>query len=138
VPRYRVVYTLKVIARSYALVSFAAAVALLGAPAAEASCVLSTPAQQRARATVIFDGVALEGPTATGIQRFRVLRYLKGRGPRVVRVATGNVRRADGTGSVTSVSVIAARGQKWRIFARGSAWRVVQTNVCDGSRRLTR
>jgi hypothetical protein len=114
----------------------AVAVALLGAAAAEASCIPSTPAQQRARASVIFDGVALEGATATGIQRFRVTRYLKGRGPRVVRVATGNVRRVDGTGSVTSVSVIAARGQRWRIFARGSAWRVVQTNVCDGSRRL--
>ena len=115
---------------------FALVVVLLAPPAAEASCIPSTPAQQRARATVIFDGVALEGPTATGIQRFRVLRYLKGRGPRVVRVATGNRRRADGTGSVTSVSVVAARGQKWRIFARGSAWRVVETNVCDGSRRL--
>ena len=115
----------------------ALAVALLVPPAAEASCIPSTPAQQRARASVIFDGVALEGATATGIQRFRVTRYLKGRGPRVVRVATGNVRRADGTGSVTSVSVIAARGQRWRIFARGSAWRVVQTNVCDGSRRLS-
>lgn len=114
----------------------ALAVVLIGAAAAEASCIPSTPAQQRARATVIFDGVALEGPTATGIQRFRVIRYLKGRGPRIVRVATGNVRRADGTGSVTSVSIIVARGQRWRIFARGSAWRVVQTNVCDGSRRI--
>jgi hypothetical protein len=114
----------------------AVAVALLTAAAAEASCIPSTPAQQRARATVIFNGVALEGPTATGVQRFRVTRYLKGRGPRVVRVATGNIRRADGTGSVTSVSVIAARGRRWTIFGRGSAWRVVQTNVCDGSRRL--
>ena len=114
----------------------ALAVALVGAAVAEASCIPSTPAQQRARATVIFEGVALEGPTATGIQRFRVVRYLKGRGPRFVRVATGNVRRADGTGSVTSVSIIVARGQRWRIFARGSAWRVLQTNVCDGSRRI--
>jgi hypothetical protein len=124
--------------RSSAFFCCAATVALLGASAAEASCVPSTPAQQRARANVIFDGVVLEGPTATGIQRFRVLRYLKGRGPKVVRVATGNIRRADGTGSVTSVSVIAARGQRWRIYARGSAWRVLQANVCDGSRRLRR
>ena len=116
----------------------ALSVALLATAAAEASCIRSTPAEQRARATVIFDGVALEGATGTGIQRFRVLRYLKGRGPAIVRVATGNVRRADGTGSVTSVSVIASRGQKWRIFGRGSARRVVQTNVCDGSRRLLR
>ena len=120
------------------LLPFAVAVALLAAPAADASCIASTPAQQRARASVVFVGVALEGATPTGVQRFRVLRYLKGRGPRVVRVATGNRRRADGTGSVTSVSVIAKRGQRWRIYARGSAWRVLQTNICDGSRLLRR
>jgi hypothetical protein len=92
-------------------------------------------AQQRSRADVIFDGVALEGPTATGVRRFRVNRYLKGRGPRIVRVSTGNIRHADGSGSVTSVSVIAARGQRWRIFARGSPWKVLRTTLCDGSRR---
>jgi hypothetical protein len=64
-----------------------------------------------------------------------VNRYLKGRGPRIVRVSTGNVRRADGSGSVTSVSIIAARGQRWRIFARGSPWKVLRTTLCDGSRR---
>jgi hypothetical protein len=121
---------------SRTVLPFAAAVALFAAATAEASCVPSTPAQQRARASVIFDGIALEGATATGIQRFRVARYLKGRGPRIVRVATGNIRRADGTGSVTSVSIIVRRGERWRIFARGSAWRVLQTNACDGSRRL--
>jgi hypothetical protein len=94
-----------------------------------------SPAEQRARADVIFDGVALEGSTATGVQRFKVIRYLKGRGPRVVRVSTGNIRRADGSGSVTSVSVVAARGQRWRIFARGSPRKVLRTSVCDGSRR---
>jgi hypothetical protein len=103
--------------------------------AAEASCVAMSPAQQRARADVIVDGVALEGPTATGVQRFRVSRYLKGRGPTVVRVNTGNVRRPDGTGSVTSVSVVAARGQRWRVFARGSPRKVLRTSICDGSRR---
>ena len=103
---------------------------------AEASCIRMSPAEQRARADVIFDGIALEGPTPTGVQRFRVLRYRKGRGPSVVRVSTGNIRRADGTGMVTSVSVIAKRGQRWRIFGRGSARKVLDTNVCDGSRRL--
>jgi hypothetical protein len=108
---------------------------LIFAVAARASCVPMSSAEQRARADVIFDGVALEGPTATGVQRFRVRRYLKGRGPRIVRVATGNIRRADGSGSVTSVSIVVARGQRWRIFARGSSWRVLRTSVCDGSRR---
>ncbi len=92
-------------------------------------------AEQRARAQVIFDGVALDGPTATGIQRFRVTRYLKGTGPRVVRVSTGNVRHADGSGSVTSVSIVAKRGEHWRIFAQGKPQKVLVTNDCDGWRK---
>jgi hypothetical protein len=112
----------------------AAVAAFVLASSAYASCIPLTPAQQRARANVIFDGVALDNPTATGIQRFRVTRYLKGRGPRIVRVNTGYVRRADGSGSVTSVSIIVRRGERWRIFGQGSAWRVVQTSVCAGSR----
>ena len=87
---------------------------------------------------VIFDGLALEGPTGTGVQRFRVTRYLKGRGPRVVRVNTGFIRRADGTGTITSVSLLVRRNERWRIFARGSAKKVLQSNVCDGSRKLPR
>ena len=109
------------------------------ASAAAASCVPLTPAQQRARATVIFDGVALEsGPTSTGVQRFRVTRYLKGSGPRIVRVNTGHVRRPDGTVTVTSVSLLVKRNERWRIFARGSANKVLQSNVCAGSRKLPR
>ncbi len=38
-----------------------------------------TAAQQRARAQIIFNGVALDGPTATGIERFRVIRGTPGR-----------------------------------------------------------
>jgi hypothetical protein len=111
------------------------AIALL-ASAAQASCIPMTAAQQRARADVIFNGRALEGPTATGIQRFRVARFLKGRGPRIVRVNTMNIRRADGSGSTTSVSLVVRAGQRWRIYGRGSARKVVQSNLCDGSRRL--
>ena len=108
---------------------------LLAATPASASCIASSAAELRARADVIFDGKAVEGPTATGIQRFRVTRYLKGRGPSIVRVQTGNVRRADGSGSITSVSIVVKRGERWRIFGRGSARKVLQTNQCDGSRR---
>jgi hypothetical protein len=120
------------------LASLAVAVTICGAiyaATAEASCIAMSPAEQRARADVIFDGVALEGPTAIGVQRFRVVRYLKGRGPAVVRVNTGHIRRADGSGSVSSVSIVASRGQRWRIFARGAARKVLQTSQCDGSRR---
>ena len=111
------------------------AAALVLAATARASCVPMTAAGARARADVIFDGVALEGPTATGVQRFRVTRYLKGRGPQIVRVNTGTIRRADGSGSTTSVSLLVNRGERWRVFARGSARRILQTTVCDGSRR---
>ncbi len=92
-------------------------------------------AEQRAHADVIFDGVALDGPSATGVQRFRVTRYLKGRGPRIVRVQTGNRRRADGSGSITSVSIVVRRAERWRIFGQGSARKVVRTSVCAGSQR---
>jgi hypothetical protein len=115
--------------------TLAAVAALLVAISASASCIASSPAELRARADVILDGKALEGPTATGIQRFRVIRYLKGRGPSIVRVQTGNVRRSDGSGSTTSVSIVVKRGERWRIFARGSARKVLQTSQCDGSRR---
>jgi hypothetical protein len=116
----------------------AAAVAAALPGIARASCVAMTASEQRARASVIFDGVALEGPTATGVQRFRVSRYLKGSGPRIVRVATGEIRSPDGTGVVTSVSIHALRGERWRIFARGSALRTLRSSICDGSRRLGR
>lgn len=103
------------------------------AASAAASCIPTTPAQQRAQATVIFDGTALEGPTGTGIQHFKVSRYLKGRGPAIVRVNTGFIRHADGSGTLTSVSLIVKRGEHWRIFGRGSAQKVIQTNQCYGS-----
>ena len=114
----------------------AVTIALIGAASAEASCIYQTPAEQRARADVIFDGVALDRPTANGVQRFKVSLYRKGRGPTIVRVQTGNRRFADGSGSTTSVSIVVWKGQRWRIFARGSAQRILQTNICDGSRRL--
>ena len=105
---------------------------------ARASCIAMTPAQQRARADVIFEGRALESATTTGVQRFRVTRYLKGSGPQIVRVATGEVRHAGGGGVVTSVSLHVLRGERWRIFAQGSARRVLHTSVCDGSKRIAR
>jgi len=117
------------------LIASVIAVTVLAA-AAQASCIPTTAAQQRTRAAVIFDSVALEGPTATGVQRFRVSRYLKGSGPHVVRVSTGHTKRADGTGTITSVSLDVRRGERWRIFARGSARKVLRSSGCDGSRKL--
>ena len=113
----------------------AATVALFGAANARASCIFQTPAEQRARAGVVFDGVALDRPTATGVQRFGVTRYLKGRGPTTVRVQTGNRVFADGSGATSSVSIVVGKGQRWRIFAQGSPRRILRTSVCDGSHR---
>lgn len=109
--------------------------ALVFAATARASCLPATAGEQRARADVIFDGVALDGPTATGVQRFKVTQYRKGRGPAIVRVQTGTTRRADGTGSTTSVALFVKRGERWRIFGHGSARKILQTSICDGSRR---
>lgn len=117
-------------------------VAVLGTTAltapgpAWASCIPSTAADQRTQAILIFEGRALDGPTSTGVQRFQVSRYLKGKGPAVVRVQTGNKHNADGSGSITSVSLVVAKGERWRIFARGTLHGVVQTSVCAGSRKL--
>lgn len=117
-----------------ALIAVVAGASLFASPG-RASCITTTAGEQRARADVIFDGVALEGPTATGVQRFRVMRYRKGRGPAIVRVNTGTIRRADGSGSTSSVSLVVKRGERWRIFARGPVRKILQTNLCDGSRR---
>lgn len=104
--------------------------------AAVASCISATAQEQRTRASVIFDGVALENPTGTGVQRFRITRYIKGRGPHVVRVSTGFIKHADGSGTLTSVSLIVRRGERWRIYGRGSATSILRTSVCAGSRKL--
>ena len=119
------------------LIAGASVLALLVLVAsAQASCLFQTPAQQRAAADVIFDGIALDKPTATGVQRFRVTRYRKNRGPAIVRVQTGHRVFANGTVSTTSVSIVVKKGRRWRIFAQGSPRRVLQTNICTGSRRL--
>ena len=95
--------------------------------------------EQRLRAAdVVFIGVALDGPTASGIQRFRVSRYVKGAGSLRVRVATGVVQRPDGAGSITSVSIRVAAGERWLIYADRRRDGVLATSACAGSRRLAR
>ena len=113
----------------------AVAVLLLAAGNAYGSCAAVSASEQWKRATVIVDARALEGPTATGVQRFRVVRYLKGRGPGVIRVATGVVRKSDGSGVTSSVGLFVRRGERWRIFAEGSTLGILRTSVCDGSWR---
>lgn len=117
-------------------IGLALALVIVLAPAAHASCLPTTRAAQRAQqADVIFDGIALHGPMSTGVQSFHVVRYLKGHGPRVARVQTGVIRRADGSGSLSSVSIVVQRLERWRIFGRGSSRDVLRTTVCAGSRK---
>jgi hypothetical protein len=122
--------------RTFAAAVAAGGLALTAPGAVYASCIPQTEDQQRDRADVIFVGVASEGATASGVQRFQVERYLKGTGAGVVRVATGVVARSDGTGSLTSVSVVAAAGERWRIYATRRAEGTLETSVCAGSVKL--
>jgi hypothetical protein len=69
-----------------------------------ASCVGLTAAQQFAAARIVFDGVMLSGPTVgsgrrrvlSSPARVRVVRYLKGSGPGLVRVQTALRRVPNG------------------------------------------
>jgi hypothetical protein len=103
-------------------------------PTASACCALSSEADLIAGADVIFEGVALEGATETGIQRFRVTRYLKSTGPEIVNVNTGH--RSNGTFifATSTVSIHAEAGSEWRIFGYGSPDVVVQANSCTSKR----
>jgi hypothetical protein len=102
---------------------------------ARGACAPSTPMERWKRADVIIDARALEGPTASGVQRFRVVRYLKGRGPTAIRAATGVAHRPDGSGVASGEGLLVRSGERWRIFARGSARAVLRTSACDGSWR---
>jgi len=108
----------------------------LASSTAHAACSGLTVKERWARAEVVIDARALESATPTGVQRFRVIRYLKGHGPAIVRVNTGVVVQADGSGSAGGESLFVRRGQRWRIFAQGSPRRTLRSSVCDGSRRL--
>jgi len=46
-----------------------------------------------------------------------------------VRVQTGHMVRADGSGSTTSMSIAVEKGERWRIFAHGSPRRILRTSV---------
>jgi hypothetical protein len=63
--------------RWVAAFSVAAAVFAIAAFDAFAACAPTSASQRWELATVIVDARALDGPTPTGVQRFRVFRYLK-------------------------------------------------------------
>jgi hypothetical protein len=113
-----------------------------GPRAAASSCVGLTARQDYRSARLVFDGRMLPGATA-GVGDHRVLsspariavtRYLKGHGPRIVRVQTGVTATANGS-SENSEGILPLAGERWRIFADRSR-QPLPTSDCNGSRRL--
>jgi hypothetical protein len=115
--------------------SAAAVLLVLAATDAHASCAAVSASDRWKLAAVIADARALEGPTATGVQRFRVLRYLRGGGPVVIRVATGVTYNPDGSWAGSGEGLLVHRGERWRIFASDSSRGILRTSACDGSWR---
>jgi hypothetical protein len=118
------------------LVIFAVASAFIAAGVAArtaSACCIWTPGADRiAGADVIFEGVALEGATEPGIQRFRVMRYLKSTGPETVSVKTGYVLLKGTTWAYasTTVAIRPDAGSEWRIFGYQTADGVLTANSC--------
>jgi hypothetical protein len=122
-----------------------AAIALIGGPSASSqssACVVQTEKQLRGQARVIFDGIAMRGPTYRGEiltpARFRVLRYWKGHGERVVLVQTRTRKLRHGIYATVFERIDPHRGEHWRIYGRRAQNGVVQTEFCAGSGRLAR
>jgi hypothetical protein len=126
------------VGRLFLIAVLAVVLTAILSPPASASCISSTEAERIAGVPIIFEGVALEGPTATGVQQFRVTRYLKGAGPGIVSVATGyRVDPRSGMALPSSISITAEAGSAWRIFAaHGRTEGLLETNTCTGSARL--
>jgi hypothetical protein len=101
-----------------------------------------TAAQELGAARIAFTGRMLAGRTVAlgrahvlaSPARVRVIRYLKGHGPRTVEVQTAAGRSA--TGGVVDAEGIEPRvGQRWRIYSDQTR-QPLPTNVCGGSRSL--
>lgn len=111
--------------------------------ATTASCAALTRAAQFAGARTVLTGTMLAGATArlgnrtvlASPARVRVSRYLKGTGPRVVRVETAVTITKTGT-RVAEDGIAPRAGQRWKIYSI-SKRSPYQTSICSGSRRLT-
>lgn len=130
-----------VMARAVAVLALVTAVVCVGAGPARASCVAVSDGEQRARAGVIFEGVALRGQTANGAllspAYFEVARYLKGSGPEIVKVTTG-LTASGALVRASSTGITVRPGERWRIYGQRFPEAMVKTSVCAGSERLDR
>jgi hypothetical protein len=123
-----------------AATSPSAAPAASSPPATVASCAGLTHREQFARARVVADGRMLRGPAGRqGVlfspARIKVARYLKGHGPRILRVQTAIRRTATGIAG-NDAGIEPAGGQRWLIYASRSR-QPLATSICAGSRRLS-
>lgn len=104
-----------------------------------ASCAGLTRGQQLAAARLVFTGRFLAGPTVrvggrdvlVSPARMRVLRYIKGRGPTLVRVTTAVTAQR----SIAEDGIEAQAGERWLIYT-DSRHGPYETSMCAGSRRL--
>ena len=109
---------------------------------AAASCVGLTPAQQFTNARIVVEGTMLRGRTLpvgsrqvlASPARMRVSRYMKGTGPRLVRVQTG-VSVSRGGAAVSEDGIEPRPGERWRIYSSSSR-QPFATSICAGSRQL--
>jgi hypothetical protein len=146
----RAVFALLVIAGVSSLLgacggaSVASHSAVPAAQVSAASCAGLSPAKQVADARVVIVGKMLPGVTLSyGNQRVlasparvRVLRYLKGRGPKSVRVETA-VTRMPGGIQTAEDGITPAAGQLWKIYS-ASKRSPYQTATCAGSQEISR
>jgi hypothetical protein len=107
-----------------------------------ASCAAGSPPAYLASAKIVFVGVMLPGPTVSMAQgnvltspaRVRVVRYLKGDGPRVVTVVTGVSKNGSGV-AVSEDGIQALAGQRWQIYVTTGKM-PYETSICSGSAPL--
>jgi hypothetical protein len=107
-----------------------------------ASCAGLTPAAQFADARLVFVGRMLPGPTVRvggrrvlgSPARMRVTRYLKGHGPRTVKVDTAVTIEPGGI-SANEDGIEPQAGQRWKIYAT-SRRQPFATSICAGSARV--
>lgn len=103
--------------------------------AARAMCLPATDAERLAAADAVFEGFVVRGSGSPA--RLKVLRYIKGSGPKELSVETGSIRNRDGTTTSTSVGIRPLPGETWLIYGLGTRTGAVITSSCAGSRRLS-
>jgi hypothetical protein len=115
--------------RRYLLPTLAAAVVLIPAAPAAASCAFLSSAEQEARADVVVEGTILAAED--GSARLAVERRIKGDAPAELEITGGG-----GSGVTSSVDILPRAGERWRIFGQDAGPATVWTSICEGSVRL--